>query len=1084
MNTNRKQNIVDRFSSHRIYLDEEVRAELQNCAEDDPILSYLEDMSPYEVQLNPSQPGAGFPVWILTREIMTFPTAYIRQRIEHLVSDTTRRMELRNVSVDQYASFLRVLREMANLDELKLLLEMENRWLAVTGKSVYNFLNKFNNPSEADTIGSDSPITFTKDTIDFHSQTFSGTIRHVEKYHNREVLEGAFFEYLVDPKFFALEKYKAFFNEKEDLSEYGIYTEFDESNYEDICLYKAFENLGMSGKMLREFKLSRFNKAHYVPKTKLPKICEQMGIRIKLAYCNSNRVDSFGKEGAEYLIGLVGKHYVPRSVKRYGKSLTDWTVVKALFNEYKEYLIPLNHQQLKSIPSYFDREVDYESDDCETHGESFDVQNMNESRVDRNQRKDKRMKEERWERIQNKKELTASMLPKEYIFLDIETHTVDNRVLQYACVISWKSSFSDETRAFTGRDCVVKMLKFMATFLAKYYVVFIAHNAKFDWTFVRDHVTVLRELYLDQSFIRVDAMFEKHHFSFIDSYKLISLPLSSFEKTFNLTVKKEVLPYDLYNELSIEEMSRVPIERALAHLEKHQAKDFLNNIKEWLCVVDDKHFNALSYSVKYCKQDTIVLRDGYHEFREYVFKHLDDKLEIKDFSTISSVAHEYFVRQGVYEGCYAISGYPQEFIQRSVRGGRVVSNCNKRFLIEEPVLDYDAVSLYPSAMKELGGYLKGKPKPLREHQKNMEFLSSVDGYFVEIEITKVGRPRELPLVGVKQKDSVLYTNDIVGLKQVFDKIMLEDLITYQKIEFKIIQGFYFDEGRNAKIGSVIQHLFEKRVKLGKNPAQSVIKLIMNSSYGRTILRQRESVRKTFNSEKQFKVWLSRNYRKFNSAEQASHYDSVQRTTDKIVATYYNDLDGHFNSCHIGAEILSMSKRIMNRVICLAEDIGVKIYYQDTDSMHLLEKDLPLLKSEYKNRYNKDLDGKDLGQFHSDFPKTYPRAIKTIIIGPKMYYDLLESVDGKSHADHIRLKGVPTQSICHKVDTSPEFNSVYDLYLYLYNGGVVPFDITCDGKKFTIKYVVDGMVSLGRGQFVRSVKIKDKPTFEINSTKEP
>ena len=38
--------------------------------------------------------------------------------------------------------------------------------------------------------------------------------------------------------------------------------------------------------------------------------------------------------------------------------------------------------------------------------------------------------------------------------------------------------------------------------------------------------------------------------------------------------------------------------------------------------------------------------------------------------------------------------------------------------------------------------------------------------------------------------------------------------------------------------------------------------------------------------------------------------------------------------YIGVMILSISKRIMNEVICTAEDYGIEIYYQDTDSMHI------------------------------------------------------------------------------------------------------------------------------------------------------
>lgn len=41
-------------------------------------------------------------------------------------------------------------------------------------------------------------------------------------------------------------------------------------------------------------------------------------------------------------------------------------------------------------------------------------------------------------------------------------------------------------------------------------------------------------------------------------------------------------------------------------------------------------------------------------------------------------------------------------------------------------------------------------------------------------------------------------------------------------------------------------------------------------------------------------------------------------------------------------VLSMSKRIMNEVMCTAEDIGCKIYYQDTDSMQMSKEDVEKL----------------------------------------------------------------------------------------------------------------------------------------------
>ena len=62
----------------------------------------------------------------------------------------------------------------------------------------------------------------------------------------------------------------------------------------------------------------------------------------------------------------------------------------------------------------------------------------------------------------------------------------------------------------------------------------------------------------------------------------------------------------------------------------------------------------------------------------------------------------------------------------------------------------------------------------------------------------------------------------------------------------------------------------------------------------------------------------------------------------------------------------MSKRIMNEVMTLAEDEGLNIWYQDTDSMHINYEEVELLALAFKNKYNRDLIGEDMSQFHIDF----------------------------------------------------------------------------------------------------------------------
>jgi hypothetical protein len=131
---------------------------------------------------------------------------------------------------------------------------------------------------------------------------------------------------------------------------------------------------------------------------------------------------------------------------------------------------------------------------------------------------------------------------------------------------------------------------------------------------------------------------------------------------------------------------------------------------------------------------------------------------------------------------------------------------------------------------------------------------------------------------------------------------------------------------------------------------------------------------------------------------------------------------------LGVQVLSMSKRIMNEVMTTAEDLDIKIYYQDTDSIHIKQEDLPLLADKFKDKYNRELIGSDLGQFHSDFDsiasseqikeaasqgvKYQVWSKKLIALGKKSYLDILEDNLGNI-GYHARMKGVPNQCLTIK-----------------------------------------------------------------------
>ena len=80
------------------------------------------------------------------------------------------------------------------------------------------------------------------------------------------------------------------------------------------------------------------------------------------------------------------------------------------------------------------------------------------------------------------------------------------------------------------------------------------------------------------------------------------------------------------------------------------------------------------------------------------------------------------------------------------------------------------------------------------------------------------------------------------------------------MKFEAIDGYYFNEGHNSKINNVISFLYSKRkqLKKDKNPAQLVIKELMNSMYGKTILKpiETETVVKTLD---QYDKYIPFNY---------------------------------------------------------------------------------------------------------------------------------------------------------------------------------------------------------------------------------
>jgi hypothetical protein len=626
----------------------------------------------------------------------------------------------------------------------------------------------------------------------------------------------------------------------------------------------------------------------------------------------------------------------------------------------------------------------------------------------------------------------------------------------------------DET--FYGSKCAQKMFYFLAEL--KRPIRLLAHNAGYDIRFIYQHLCCFSMINRSKFLLRGNGRFyyAKKQYMYVeiqDTYAIISSPLRDFGKMFQLEVEKEVMPYQLYTATNVAKRY-LPVDECLSAFKdfKSDSEEFIKNCKKWGCIIKSNnllngYIDIIKYSKIYCRMDCIVLCQGYNKFKSWIG--LVCGLNIDLYVSSASIANDYMLKEGVYDGTYALSGIPREFIQKAMVGGRTMMAENKQNHIKNNVDDFDAVSLYPSAMERLGkigGYLKGKPKIITN--LSYDFLQKQDGYFVEIKITKVGKHYKFPLMS-KVGEVRDFTNDMVNELIVVDKITLEDLIHYHQIEYEIVKGYYYNEGRNDTILKVITHLFNTR-KLEKkkgNPVEQVFKLIMNSAYGKTLL-------KPFDTESKYI---------FDIDEHTSKYFKViKEITPLFNGTYkvehYKSICEHYNNCFIGVEVLSMSKRIMNEVMCLAEDNKLNMYYQDTDSIHIDSVSVTVLAEKFKLKYDRELIGSNMGQFHTDFTSKTLKgdlvSIESIYLGKKCYIDKLS--DGTGIDYHVRMKGVPTQSIEYYAKQNEM--TMFEVYEKLLKGDKIAFDLACGGEKCCFDYC-DDMTIKSIYKFEREIQFKKK-----------
>ena len=553
---------------------------------------------------------------------------------------------------------------------------------------------------------------------------------------------------------------------------------------------------------------------------------------------------------------------------------------------------------------------------------------------------------------------------------------------------------------------------------------------------------------------------------FKDSLSIVSMKLADFPTSFSLDCgQKEMFPYKYYTFENFEKLNCKGIISEAGKQElKHNwnQKIFEENLNK-LGIAKDGKFDMVEYVKFYCCQDVRILKQGFQKFRKMCWESL--KIDVNNVLTAPSLANQYFTRE-IYEKIpdyYLYGGIVRSFIQKAVYGGRCMTRLNKRWSVNEELADFDAVSLYPSAMKRLY-CVKGKCEVLQDEELNTNYLLThtcledeqpskekpITTYIVEIQITNINKHLSFPCVVYKDKETNTNRNDdseiAIGKTAVVDSITLEDWIKYNGLECKIIRGYKWTGEKSFLIRDVIQnlHLLRCEYKKTHNPLQLVIKLIMNSAYGKCIQKpittnlvfKKYQTKKFDKKTKKYVDDYPLNKFLIKNSSKIINYTQVNKNLYAIKVG--QQIDDFYTNTLLGVQILSMSKRIMNEVMCTAEDLNIQIYYQDTDSMHIQKNKINDLANEYFKRFNRELIGKNLGQFHNDFDEVADGySYKSVFVGKKMYVDLLKNDKGETGI-HYRMKGVNLD--CVKLYAEEHNCEIFDVYKRIYEGKSITFDL--------------------------------------------
>ena len=869
----------------------------------------------------------------------------------------------------------------------------------------------------------------------------------------------------------------------EDLTRYQIYKKDDKQDSEN-CLIHVLKTYNISDDKINEIKKFMIGGEH-IKKSDLYHIANIIDKNINLYYYdekikkikNNFICEKVSTPKEELKIAIFENHYFIYEDTKYSSYCIDHydelKDKKEFYDIYKKDRYNKTERKINSlnlVVKLFKHGYFIEKDQSDRHEYKADKEEtINLNYIASEQQpttKKERIKKNDYKKIIYADTETITNGDKHKLFL-LGYVSDDNDEVNILCV----NDFEDSDKHTKEQLLIYKFLNNITKYGTISCIIYF-HNLKYDHHILEPYLNISSKCVKDGQFYSVESIYKKSKIEMRDSYKLIPFALNKFCSEFQLPSelnKKEAIAYDYYSSNTLD-YNKTNIEAYKKYIPNTEHEIFYENIKQFL--TGQTTFDALGYYKYYLKYDCLVLKHGLLKFNEMILKITDNKMNIFESLTISSLTDKYMYLEGAYDDIYEINRNLRDYIGRAVYGGRVcVNKLYEKKIVEGRTADYDGVSLYPSAIKRICDEIGGLPtgEAIRFNENELLNWSNKIYSILTVKITKVNKKQQMPMIAIKG-DITKYTNDVPDDIMVIDSITLEDYINFHHIEYEILDGVYWNKTTNKKMGDVIQRLFNERIKNKKsNPAiANVLKLMLNSSYGKTILKKSDT-KSIIKSNDYVDDYL---YNNFNTIKEIVKLNDYKSEVINFTA------DTSYNRCHIGVAILSMSKRIMNEVFDIANDHDIKIYYTDTDSIHMEYDKTNLLEQLYYEKYNKVLNGKNLGQFHNDFNLSGAvgdvYASRSIFLGKKCYIDEMQGKNDKGEIIkdyHFRLKGITEAGMLYHIKKNYD-NDAFKMYEALMSGDKLkvllnPEDEELNKKKILFEFKKGFGVST-KNEFYREV----------------